>query len=134
VSALVADGVADEHARSWFKIRKDKGAKGLTVTTWDAIKKDAATAGMTPAQAVHTSAVNEWRGFRTSWLQKPDTKRVSFGGKPDPSETVPPKETAEQYAARMAAERAADKKTPDEQAKGDAARRAAMAKLKGVPA
>lgn len=132
VTALAAEGVDQKHAAAWFKVRKDKGSKGLTSTTWEAIKADAAAVGMTAAQAVHTAAVNEWRGFRASWLDQPDTKRVAFGGKPDPTATVPPVETTEQYIARMASERAAEKLSPEQQARNEAARIAAMAKAKGA--
>lgn len=68
VSDLVAEGVSEQHAQDWFKARKDKGAKTLTPTAWNAVKAEAAKAGMTPADAVKTAAENAWQGFKASWL------------------------------------------------------------------
>ena len=67
---LVAEGVDAQHAKDWLIVRKDKGAKKLTLTAWDAVKSEAEKAGMTPAQAVKTAAERTWQGFRASWLDE----------------------------------------------------------------
>ena len=68
VSDLVAQGVDEQHAKDWMRVRKDKGAKTLTLTAWKTVKTEADAAGMTPAQAVKVSAENSWQGFKSSWV------------------------------------------------------------------
>lgn len=68
VSDLQAEGVDHQHATDWFKARKDKGAKTLTPTAWQAIKTEAAKAGLTAAEAVKVAAENNWQGFKASWM------------------------------------------------------------------
>ncbi len=68
VSDLQAEGVDPQHATDWFKARKDKGAKTLTPTAWQAIKTEAAKAGLTAAEAVKVAAENNWQGFKASWM------------------------------------------------------------------
>ena len=68
VSDLVAQGVDEQHAKDWMRVRKDKGAKTLTLTAWKTVKTEADSAGMTPAQAVKMSAENSWQGFKASWV------------------------------------------------------------------
>lgn len=68
VSDLVAQGVDEQHAKDWMRVRKDKGAKTLTLTAWKTVKTEADSAGMTPAQAVKMSAENSWQGFKSSWV------------------------------------------------------------------
>lgn len=84
---LVGEGVDAQHAKDWFIVRKGKGAKSLTRTAWDAVKAEAEKAGMTPAQAVKTSAERTWQGFRASWLaeivaapDKPSGKSAKHAG------------------------------------------------------
>lgn len=67
---LVAEGVDAQHAKDWFIVRKDKGAKKLTVTAWNSVKAEAGKAGMTPAEAVKTAAENTWQGFKAAWLER----------------------------------------------------------------
>ena len=71
VADLVAEGVDPQHAADWFKARKDKGAKTLTQTAWNAVKAEAVKAGMTSAEAVKTAAANAWQGFKADWLSQP---------------------------------------------------------------
>lgn len=81
---LVAEGVDAQHAKDWLIVRKDKGAKKLTLTAWDAVKSEAEKAGMTPAQAVKTAAERTWQGFRASWLDEivaASSKPVGKGAK-----------------------------------------------------
>jgi len=70
VSDLVAEGVDKQHAADWLKVRKDKRAP-LTRTAWDEVKAEAEKAGISPADAVKTSAVNSWQGFKARWLSDP---------------------------------------------------------------
>lgn len=65
---LVGEGVDEQHAKDWMRVRKDKGAKTLTLTAWKTVKTEADAAGMTPAQAVKMSAENSWQGFKASWV------------------------------------------------------------------
>ena len=66
---LVAQGVDPKVARDWLRIRKAKKAP-LTETAWDGIKREAAAAGMAPAQAVKRAAESSWGGFKASWVAK----------------------------------------------------------------
>lgn len=66
---LMADGVVERNAVDWLAIRRAKKAP-LTVTAWDAVKREATLAGMTPAQAVKHAAENNWQGFKASWVQR----------------------------------------------------------------
>lgn len=64
---LVSLGVDEQHAKDWLAIRKAKRAP-LTETALDGVVREAATAGLTLAQAVKVSAENGWQGFKASWL------------------------------------------------------------------
>ena len=66
---LIAEGVDPKAAADWLTVRKAKKAP-LTSTAWEAVKREAAAAGMTPAQAVKHAAESNWQGFRASWLQR----------------------------------------------------------------
>lgn len=74
VDDLVLEGVDEQHAKDWFKCRKDKGAKTLTKTAWQTVKDESVKAGMTPAIAVKTAAGNNWQGFKASWLTEGDSR------------------------------------------------------------
>lgn len=63
---LIAHGVTEQHARDWLAVRKAKGAP-LTQTAWDGIEREAALAGITPAEAVRIAATRNWQGFKASW-------------------------------------------------------------------
>jgi uncharacterized protein YdaU (DUF1376 family) len=64
---LVAEGVDPQHAADWIKAR---GKVPLTITAWTAVKREAAAAGLTPAQAVKMAAEAQWRGFKAEWVHK----------------------------------------------------------------
>lgn len=66
---LEAEGVDPQHARDWLKVRKAKKAP-LTATAWEAVKREASAARITPAKAVQTAAENGWQGFKAEWLQQ----------------------------------------------------------------
>lgn len=69
IRELIAEGVERQHAEDWLKVRRAKGAP-LTSTAWDAVKREAAAAGITPPEAVRISAENAWQGFKASWLER----------------------------------------------------------------
>lgn len=69
VAELVAEGVDASHAADWLKVRKQHRAP-LTLTAWAGTKREAAKAGITPAEAVRISAERSWRGFVAEWVNK----------------------------------------------------------------
>lgn len=69
LSDLVAEGIDPGIAETWLKVRAKKKAP-LTALAWDGVKREAAIAGMTPAQAVLTAAESNWQGFKASWITK----------------------------------------------------------------
>ena len=66
---LIAEGVEKQHADDWLAIRKQKRSP-LTVTALEAVKREAAIAGMTLAQAVQVCAEKGWQGFSADWLKE----------------------------------------------------------------
>nr|WP_231753021.1 helix-turn-helix domain-containing protein [Burkholderia sp. TSV86] len=66
--ALVAEGVARQHAVDWLTLRKAKRLP-LTPTAWGDVKSEATKCGMTPAQAVEHAVKAGWAGFKAKWLQ-----------------------------------------------------------------
>lgn len=64
---LVDDGVAQQHAEDWMRVRQGHKAP-LTITAWDAMHREAKAAGITIAQAVQMCAENSWRGFKASYV------------------------------------------------------------------
>ena len=67
VRELVAEGVAKQHAEDWLKVRRGKRLP-LTATALDVVKAEAATAGMTLAQAIKRAAGEGWAGFKADWV------------------------------------------------------------------
>lgn len=64
---LVDDGVAQQHAEDWLRVRQGHKAP-LTITAWDAMHREAKAAGITIAKAVQMCAENSWRGFKASYV------------------------------------------------------------------
>lgn len=81
---LVAEGVDAQHAKDWLIVRKDKGAKKLTVTAWKAVKREAEIAGISAADAVKTAAENTWQGFKASWM----SRAITSAGAPNRQEAI----------------------------------------------
>jgi hypothetical protein len=77
LALLVGDGVEPQVAKDWLKIRKVKRLP-LTSTAWGAIKKEAAVAGLSPADAVRRAVEEGWAGFKASW--RPGATRSGAGG------------------------------------------------------
>lgn len=57
----------------WLRIRKEKRAP-LTATAWEGVKREAAIAGITPAEAVRHAAESGWQGFKAAWLKRDAAK------------------------------------------------------------
>ncbi len=76
---LVAEGVDEQVALDWLKVRKVKELP-LTATAWDGVKEEAAKAGLTAGEAVRIAAQNSWAGFKASWHEK--QKAEAGGAKP----------------------------------------------------
>ena len=68
VRELVADGVSEQHAKDWLKVRTAQRAP-LTQTAWDAVKREAVKAGLSPDDAVRICAEKSWRGFMAEWMK-----------------------------------------------------------------
>jgi len=66
VDDVVAEGVARQYAQDWMTARRAKGV-GLTRSELDANKREAASAGISFAQAVQVCAENGWRGFKAQY-------------------------------------------------------------------
>lgn len=75
VEDLVACGVQRQHAEDWFIARKGKRAPQLTVTAWEAVKLEAAKAGVSLDEAVAISAANSWQGFKAEWYKPTGLQR-----------------------------------------------------------
>lgn len=70
VPDLVADGVNPQHAADWLKAR---GKVPLTATALAGLRREAAKAGVTVAEAVQQCAERGWRGFKADWLHRDRT-------------------------------------------------------------
>lgn len=62
------DGVPDALLADWLAVRKAKRAGPLTATAIAGLQREAAAAGMTPAQAVAHCCECGWAGFRADWV------------------------------------------------------------------
>jgi hypothetical protein len=68
INALLAEGVNQQHAEDWLKVRKAKRMP-LTTTAWESTKSEAAKSGITPAEAVRIAAERGWSGFMAEYLK-----------------------------------------------------------------
>lgn len=66
VHDLTAEGVDEQHAKDWLKVRAKHKAP-LTVTAWNGVKSEAIKARISAAEAVRICAEKSWRGFDSSW-------------------------------------------------------------------
>ena len=73
---LVAEGVDQQVAQDWLKVRKVKELP-LTHTAWDGVKTEAEKAGLSAGDAVRVAAENSWAGFKASWYEK---QKAESGG------------------------------------------------------
>lgn len=68
VKDLVAEGVDSGVAADWFRVRKAKRAP-LTITAWEAIKREAVKAKLSLGEIVRMMAEKSWQGFSAEWVQ-----------------------------------------------------------------
>jgi hypothetical protein len=68
---MAAEGVNDQHAADWLEIRNRKKAP-LTLTAWEALKREAKAAGISSAEAVKVCAERGWQSFNASWNWRGD--------------------------------------------------------------
>jgi hypothetical protein len=75
------DDMPEQVWTDWLRIRRKKKAP-LTKTAWEGVKREAAIAGLTPAEAVLHAAESGWQGFKAEWLKrdtaKSGTETMSF--------------------------------------------------------
>lgn len=65
---LTENGVSENHAKDWLKVRKAKRAAN-TETAFVTAMSAAADAGWTMAQAVEHMAAKSWQGFNADWVK-----------------------------------------------------------------
>jgi len=70
VDDVVAEDVQRENVECWFIVRKDKGAKHLSVKAWNRFKNQAAKAGISLDAAVQWCAEKNWQGFEADWYAR----------------------------------------------------------------
>lgn len=122
LAQIVASGVDKQSAESWLVARRAKRLP-LTPAAWQQTLSEAQKAGLTIAEAIKTAAGEGWAGFKAAWMVSIGQQR---GVVPT---TVPAKESAAAYLARLAAEAEAKQQTPEQAAASEAAREEAMARL-----
>jgi hypothetical protein len=66
VSDLISDGVEEQHAREWLRIRKDRRAS-LTPTAWETNKREGRKLGLSPRQVVKVCASAGWQGLQAHY-------------------------------------------------------------------
>jgi hypothetical protein len=69
IKELIDEGIPESTAKDWLTVRRAKKAV-LTPSAWAAVKREAAMAGISPAEAVRHAAENSWQGFKAAWLQR----------------------------------------------------------------
>ncbi|HBM28039.1 MAG TPA: hypothetical protein DDZ92_03955, partial [Halomonas sp.] len=84
---MAAEGVNDQHAADWLEIRNRKKAP-LTLTAWEALKREAKAAGISSAEAVKVCAERGWQGFNASWNWRGDQTPTQSSPPPQPPRTV----------------------------------------------
>jgi hypothetical protein len=112
VALLIAEGVDQQHAADWIKVRRGKNLP-LTQTAWDGTKLEAEKAGLTPAAAVQFATEHSWAGFRASWHANELAKESAppagnAGPRGAPQQGMNRQEQLEANNRRIAAELAAD--------------------------
>lgn len=66
VADLIGEGVKEQHARDWLKVR-DRRKAPLTPTAWALHKSECLKAGITPGQGVQVCAAASWQGLDHTW-------------------------------------------------------------------
>lgn len=84
ITDLLDLGVPEQTALDFLKIRKAKKAP-LTPTAIDWIKREAAKAGKTFAQAVTICVERNWQGFNAEWLRESGQNVVPLAANQQPA-------------------------------------------------
>jgi len=92
------DGCAADDLRDWITARK--GAK-VTEAVYKGMKREAAKAGITLAEAVRICAENSWRGFRAEYLER--SRKTTAGSQQGSTFMGDIQRTYDQLAAGWAA-------------------------------
>lgn len=69
--------VPEQSWADWKEARKSRRAGPITQTAWNLLCKEAAKAGITPAQAVELCAGRSWISFQANWLRDEDKPQKS---------------------------------------------------------
>lgn len=69
-SVVCPDFVSQQVWNDWMTVRKEKKAKTLTETGWNAFVKQVEKAGWTIEQAITHCCLKQWVGFEAAWVQK----------------------------------------------------------------
>lgn len=78
VEDLKAEGIDEQQARDWLKVRKDKRLP-LTRSAWDGIKAEIDRAAITPAEAIAECNTRGWGSFKADWYAKGSSSQASNG-------------------------------------------------------
>ena len=132
---LVIDDVPEPLLADWLAVRKSKKQLVLTTTAVDALRAEAAKAGMTITEAIRTCVLAGWARFEAHWV-KPKVEAAAPIAPPVVQPPEPPMELAspEVIAAAIANAkeriRAANSEAKDPKAR---ARATIESKIAGKP-
>lgn len=101
VALLVERGVAEQVARDWMQVRKDKGVKTLTPTALAGVEAEAAKAGVSLGHAIRIAAESSWQGFKASWYER--LKQESVASRQGAVGSARPVASGGKYAGAAAA-------------------------------
>ncbi|WP_411887373.1 hypothetical protein [Hydrocarboniphaga effusa] len=65
---LKAEGVPEQIAEDWLKVRAKKRAAEVSKTVIDGVRREAKVAGVSFADAVRICVERNWQGFNAGWL------------------------------------------------------------------
>lgn len=68
VSDLIEAGCSESLISDWQAVRKAKDAGPITETVAAGIVREAAKAGVSPAEAIRISCERGWQGFKADWV------------------------------------------------------------------
>lgn len=80
---LISEGVKEQHARDWLKVR-EKHRAPLTPTAWALHKSECLKAGLTPGQGVQVCAAASWRGLDHTWNWRKFLPDFTPSAQPEP--------------------------------------------------
>jgi hypothetical protein len=66
---LIVEGISRQVAADWLRVRRAKKAP-LTLTAWEAVKREAAEVGLSNEAAVVYATEASWAGFKASWWRR----------------------------------------------------------------